>query len=40
VNYGTDEAIAIAGLSSKRINEVLGYISDEEMVHRDNLVIV
>jgi glutamate 5-kinase len=40
VNYDADEARAIAGLSSKRITEVLGYISDEEMVHRDNLVIV
>jgi len=40
VNYDADEAGAIAGLSSKRITEVLGYISDEEMVHRDNLVIV
>ncbi len=40
VNYDADEARAIAGLSSKRITEVLGYISDEEMVHRDNMVIV
>jgi glutamate 5-kinase len=40
VNYDVDEARAIAGLSSKRITEVLGYISDEEMVHRDNLIIV
>ena len=40
VNYDAEEARAIAGISSKRISEVLGYISDEEMVHRDNLVIV
>jgi glutamate 5-kinase len=40
INYDADEAKAIAGLSSKRITEVLGYISDEEMIHRDNLVIV
>lgn len=40
VNYDADEARAIAGRSSDRISEVLGYISDEEMVHRDNLVIV
>ena len=40
VNYDADEASAIAGVSSKRITEILGYISDEEMVHRDNLVIV
>lgn len=40
VNYSAEEARAIAGVSSKRISEVLGYISDEEMIHRDNLVIV
>lgn len=40
VNYDADEAREIAGISSKRITEVLGYISDEEMIHRDNLVVV
>ncbi|SDX36636.1 glutamate 5-kinase [Marinobacter mobilis] len=40
VNYDADEATAIAGRSSDRIVEVLGYISDEEMIHRDNMVIV
>ncbi|WP_336368347.1 glutamate 5-kinase [Marinobacter sp. C2H3] len=39
VNYDADEARAIAGRSSERIKEVLGYISDEEMIHRDNLVL-
>lgn len=40
VNYDADEARAIAGRSSDRINDVLGYVSDEEMIHRDNLVVV
>ncbi len=40
VNYGADEARAIAGRSSDRIADVLGYISDEEMIHRDNLVVL
>ncbi len=40
INYDADEARAIAGRSSDRIVEVLGYISDEEMIHRDNMVIV
>ncbi|MDX1598656.1 MAG: PUA domain-containing protein, partial [Marinobacter sp.] len=40
VNYDADEARAIAGRSSDRIAEVLGYISGEEMIHRDNMVIV
>jgi len=40
VNYDADEARAIAGRSSDRIAEVLGYVSDEELIHRDNLVVV
>ncbi len=40
VNYDASEARAIAGRSSDRIADVLGYISGEEMIHRDNLVIV
>ena len=40
INYDADEARAIAGRPSDRIAEVLGYVSDEEMIHRDNLVIV
>ncbi|MET4026549.1 glutamate 5-kinase [Marinobacter sp. MBR-99] len=40
VNYDADEARAIAGRSSDRIADVLGYVSDEEMIHRDNLVVV
>jgi len=40
VNYDADEARAIAGRPSHRITDVLGYISDEEMIHRDNLVII
>ncbi|MDI9246773.1 glutamate 5-kinase [Marinobacter sp. CHS3-4] len=40
VNYDANEARSIAGLSSKKITDALGYISDEEMIHRDNLVIV
>ncbi|MGP4843805.1 glutamate 5-kinase [Marinobacter sp. 1Y8] len=40
VNYDADEARQIAGRSSDRIADVLGYVSDEEMIHRDNLVIV
>lgn len=40
VNYDADDANAIAGRSSSSIADILGYISDEEMIHRDNLVIV
>ncbi|WP_372982527.1 glutamate 5-kinase [Marinobacter sediminum] len=40
VNYDADEARAIAGRSSDQIAEVLGYVSGDEMIHRDNLVLV
>lgn len=40
INYDADEARAIAGRSSDRIVDVLGYVSDEELIHRDNLVLV
>jgi glutamate 5-kinase len=40
VNYDADDARAIAGYSSERIVDILGYVSGEEMIHRDNLVIV
>jgi glutamate 5-kinase len=40
INYDADEARSIAGHASDRIVDVLGYVSDEEMIHRDNLVIV
>ncbi|MGO1503296.1 MAG: glutamate 5-kinase [Marinobacter sp.] len=40
VNYDAGEARAIAGRSSNSIADILGYISDEEMIHRDNLVVV
>jgi glutamate 5-kinase len=40
VNYDADDARAIAGYSSDRIVDILGYTSGEEMIHRDNLVII
>jgi len=40
VNYDADEARRIMGLSTRRIQEVLGYADDEELIHRDNLVVL
>jgi glutamate 5-kinase len=41
INFDVDELLKIRGLNSKRIPEVLGVeASFEEVVHRDNLVIV
>jgi len=40
VNYGSQEANGIKGKSSSQIREVLGYMDEEELIHRDNLVLV
>ncbi len=39
-NYSGDETRRILGLPSERIAEVLGYTSDPELIHRDNLVVL
>ncbi len=40
VNYSHAECTQIAGVSSGEIERVLGYLGDEELIHRDNLVPV
>jgi len=40
VNYSADETRRIMGRPSSAIAEVLGYVDDEELIHRDNLVLV
>jgi glutamate 5-kinase len=39
-NYAWSDAQRIAGLHSDRIEETLGYEYGEEVIHRNNLVIV
>ncbi len=39
VNYGADETRRILGQPSGRIEELLGYQGDPELIHRDNLVV-
>ena len=39
VNYNSDEAGRIKGQSTESISEILGYREDDELIHRDNLVI-
>jgi glutamate 5-kinase len=39
-NYNSSEVQKIKGLKSYMIEEVLGYKHDDEVIHRDNLVIV
>ena len=40
VNYSSQEALLIMGKSSELIESILGYIDDEELIHRDNLVLI
>lgn len=40
VNYGADEARLILRQPSNRIAELLGYVDEPELIHRDNLVLV
>ncbi len=40
INYNADETRRIMGSASSRIEEILGYQGDEELIHRDNLVLV
>ena len=39
VNYGVDAADKIIGKSSREIESILGFMGEEELVHRDNLVL-
>jgi glutamate 5-kinase len=39
INYGSEEARRIMGQPSHRIEAVLGYVDEEELIHRDNLVL-
>jgi glutamate 5-kinase len=40
VNYNARDAAKIVGLSSEKIEAILGYIAEEELIHRDNLVFL
>ncbi len=39
VNYSADEARKIIGQPSDRIESLLGYVDEPELIHRDNLVL-
>ncbi|MEM0955816.1 MAG: glutamate 5-kinase [Pseudomonadota bacterium] len=39
VNYSADESRKIIGHGSERIEDLLGYRGDPELIHRDNLVL-
>ena len=39
INYSSDETARLSGHSSGEIEDILGYVDDEELVHRDNLAL-
>jgi glutamate 5-kinase len=40
VNYGDRETTAIIGKPSQQIEALLGFVNEEELIHRDNLVLL
>jgi glutamate 5-kinase len=40
VNYGSEDARKIMRQPSDRIEDVLGYVDEPELIHRDNLVLI
>ena len=38
-NYSANEAARLMGQPSARIEEILGYVDEPELIHRDNLVV-
>lgn len=40
VNYGSEEITRILGQPSHRIEALLGYVDEDELIHRDNLVLL
>jgi len=40
VNYSAEETARIIGQPSERIEEILGYVDEPELIHRDNMVVV
>ena len=40
VNYNAEETDKIMGHPSDKIENILGYVDEAELIHRDNLVLV
>ncbi len=40
INYDAEEAAQIKGHRTDKIESVLGYVRDQELIHRDNMVIM
>jgi glutamate 5-kinase len=39
VNYSSEEASRLIGQPTHKIEEILGYVDEPEMIHRDNLIV-
>ncbi len=39
-NYNNDEIRKIMGQPSNKIESILGYVDEEELIHRDNMVVI
>ena len=40
VNYSSEEAARIIGHASDKIESILGYVDEPELIHRDNLIVL
>ncbi len=40
INYGSDDADKIKGHASSEIVDIIGYVDEPELIHRDNLVVI
>ena len=40
INYPANESLKLLGHPSSQIEMILGYLSDESLIHRDNLVLI
>jgi glutamate 5-kinase len=39
VNYNSEEVMKLLGQSSDKIESILGYVDEDELIHRDNMII-
>lgn len=40
INYNSDEASRIKGHATSKIAQILGYVDEPELIHRDNLIVI
>lgn len=40
INYNSDESVRIKGHASHEIAQILGYVDEPELIHRDNMVVI